>query len=161
MEFIFTKHLLELLHDTFCSIYSRDVSLILFAYTHKAEKHTFLNQQYKKVPKHQLNDQQMWFKKHEKANYINPVCPKPPITALFSFFLTAQPQTAWQRPVSRSSILASQLMQTGMGFLQDLLPRFRYCLLFLAMSFVQSSVEFERCCVFRQLCHGHTIDARK
>ena len=81
--------------------------------------------------------------------WINPLCTQ---TARHRplFFLTTWPQTARQQPASRRSILvlASRLMQTGKGFLQDLWPRFHYCLLLPAMSLVQGSVEFERHWIF-------------
>ena len=91
--------------------------------------------------------------------FFNPLCPRLPITTLF--FLIVQPQTAWQHPASSRPTLASWLMQIGMGFSRDLQPRFRYCSLLPAMSFVRSAVEFERCCEFSKLQDGHTIDVQK
>ena len=64
-------------------------------------------------------------------------------------------------PVADTRLLASWLMQTETGFSRNLQPHFCYRLLLPAMSFVQSSVEFERRCEFSKLRDGHAIDAQK
>ena len=88
-----------------------------------------------------------------KDRKINPLGPRPPITA-HSFSLLHDPRplgSGWLADTSYD-ILA---YANRNGIIVKLVASFPL------LSFVRSSVEFERCCEFSKLRDGHRTDAQK